>query len=83
MYVPPCISCIDVHCKNQSHIDEIDDYITGVLDYVDSSIATIIRENNITPVNKKKAFPGWNDEVKPFVKIQYSGMQYGLQQVNL
>ena len=63
--VPDCIKCKNVHCRNPSHIQQIDNYTNDVLNALDSVITTIatnIRQNN----HSTKTVPGWSELVKPF-----------------
>ena len=63
--VPECLYCKEVHCKDESHILEIDSYTRDVLKAMDDSIKSVAmtKRNN---VKEAKIIPGWSDTVKPF-----------------
>ena len=65
MQVPTCVKCRDVHCKDETHLAEIDEFATNILEIVDNSISAMIRKNEKNE-NKSKVVPGWNVEVQPF-----------------
>lgn len=65
--VPDSVAfCKDVHCDNLEHQNDIDLYITEVLQLVEeealSNLPVIQPKNCI----KKKLIPGWSEQVKPF-----------------
>ena len=62
--VPDCIHCRDIHCKNENHTVELDEYVTNVLEAVDNNIKTVTKTKR-TNVGKAKVIPGWADTVKP------------------
>ena len=62
--VPDCINCRDVHCENESHLVEIDKYVTNILESIDGSIKKTVEKKTINA--KRKTIPGWSDVVKPF-----------------
>ena len=42
--VPGCKNCNDVHCKNEDHIQEIDNYAKDVLEAVDRCINSVAKK---------------------------------------
>ena len=62
---PVCVSCKNVHCKDERHIADIDEYTTNILEIIDNSFKASTNKYTNKKVNLK-VLPGWNDEVKPF-----------------
>ena len=62
---PVCIICRDVHCSDDNHLADIDEYVTSILKAVDSSIKAITGVKEVKKP-KAKALPEWIDVVKPF-----------------
>ena len=59
-------NCHDMHCRDASHKEDLDQYTLAVLDTIQDAAEV----NLPTPAPKnssmKKIVPGWIDEVKPF-----------------
>ena len=57
--------CIDVHCKNEMHINECDRYCIEILD----AITSAVKDNIPSSSNpKEKIVAGWTDEIKEYQK---------------
>ena len=65
MSTPVCVSCKNVHCKDERHIADIDEYTTNILEIIENSIKASTNKYTNKKVNLE-VLPGWNDEVKPF-----------------
>ena len=66
--VPNCISnCINLKCKNETHVKEIDEYVKLLLyEIIDSGDCTVPKSKPPKKNHKDKNTPGWNSFVKPF-----------------
>ena len=64
-HIPDCVNCRNIHCKDISHVHDIDEYAMEILKIVDDNIKAIVRKKT-NKTTKIKIVPGWNDEVKPF-----------------
>ena len=70
--VPECVrGCVDVHCQNVSHKQDLDKYTLELLD-----IVQYVAEDNLAiPVagggRGRSVTPGWNSEVKRFKDDAY------------
>ena len=62
---PLFVCCKNIHCKDEHHIAEIDEYTTNILEIIDNSIKASTKKYANIKMNLK-VVPGWNDEVKPF-----------------
>ena len=58
------VSSKNVHCKDERHVADIDEYTTNILEIIDNSIKASTNKYTHKKVNLK-VLPVWNDEVKP------------------
>ena len=60
------VECKDVHCRDSSHLEESDQFMTSILHHVETSametLPILKPPNNKT----KKNVPGWAENVRPF-----------------
>ena len=66
--VPICVTtCKDVHCRNQTHCDEIDNFARNILSCIESAAfetLPIVKQGQSK--KEKNIHAGWSEEVKPF-----------------
>ena len=67
LYIPRSLTeCKDVHCKDSSHIEESDQFMTSLLFLVETSAFETLPITK-PHINKlKKCVPGWAENVRPF-----------------
>ena len=61
-------SCNDVKCKNEEHLDTLDDAIGDVLSLIElSANSMLIKESSVNKQRtNKKSTPGWNEDIKKY-----------------
>ena len=70
IHVPNNIcNCRNVHCLEENHKEEIDDYVLNLLEAIEDATARNIPHTS--PGKKTHIVPGWNAEVKPFKDEAY------------
>ena len=69
--IPDSVSnCRDVNCKDETHCEEADEFITSVLDTINVTAHKCLPSSKLNKTNhkneKKKIQPGWKEFVQPF-----------------
>ena len=66
---PQCVDCVDVHCKDLTHIDNIDDYAGNIFEILEVTAKDSLPTKG-GPKRRKdtthRNIPGWTESVKPF-----------------
>ena len=63
------ISCVDVHCQDPQHCNDVDTLMISILENVEQcAIETLPVSKPPNDNMKKKPVPGWSEEVQPFRK---------------
>ena len=69
LHVPESLYCMNVKCQDTNHCNDIDDFITDILEFVQSSATDSLPSPvppRSTPSSSQRHVPGWNNFVKPF-----------------
>ena len=59
-------SCRDVHCKHLEHQNDLDDYVTNILNHIEVEAKESLPVIGAKSKRKKIPKPGWSEQVKPF-----------------
>ena len=73
LHVPESLYCKNIKCQDANHCNDADDFITSILEFVQSS-ATSSLPSPAPPrasTTSKRPVPGWNQFVKPFRDTAY------------
>ena len=73
MNIPVCVqNCKDVHCKNQDHLDQIDEFVQDILETVEEAASEELPvSQHPKPSTNSKPISGWIQSVKPFKDTAY------------
>ena len=63
--VPKCADCQNVHCHDDKHKEEVDEYTKNVLGAIDRCIQDVAKKQRNNTQNAK-VVPGWTELVQPF-----------------
>ena len=64
---PKCLEeCIDVHCKEESHHEEIDNFLRRILDSITQVGRECFQKRKKSSVTKKQKIPLWQENIQPF-----------------
>ncbi len=58
--------CNDVHCKHQSHPEEIDEFLTLVLESITLSGKESLQSKQILKTKSKSKVPFWQENIQPY-----------------
>ena len=82
LLIPECISCTNLHCNDQDHVHQIENYTLDVLEAVEAAARETLPTVGGGPGLKTSGtkqqggnVPGWNEHVKPF--YARSGTAFG------
>ena len=80
--VPEGLSCSDVKCKDTNHCNDADEFITSVLECVESAASSSLPSPSppSSSPTSRKPVPGWKDFVNLLKKRHTFGIKYGYQQ---
>ena len=60
------LSCKDVHCQDINHKDEVDHYMTEILNCMELVSFETLPVSKPSSSKRKQSKPGWTEQVKPF-----------------
>ena len=80
---PYCIDmCCDVHCCDQTHIDEIDTFLVRMLESITMLLNSCIPMTDSASGKKISRVANWNEDVLPYKDtVWFSGIAFGNQLV--